>query len=62
MNAAADALAAAAAAAEGEMLATGADEAAGALGAALGAAVAPPLELSQAIALKARGSTIHTAR
>ena len=60
MNAAADALAAAAAAAEGSTEATGADEAAGALDAALGAALAPLLGLSQA--LIARGRTIHKAR
>jgi hypothetical protein len=64
MNAAADALAAAAAAADGEMLATGGVEAVGALGAALALAVvpAPPLELWQASAPSAKGNSTHSAR
>jgi hypothetical protein len=59
-NAAADALAAAAAAADGSTVATGAEDAAGALGVALGVALAPLLGLSQA--QSARGTTTHKAR
>jgi hypothetical protein len=60
MNAAADAFAAAAAAAEGSTVATGADDAAGALADPLAAAFAPLLGLSQATI--ARGRTIQRAR